>query len=180
MPGRRISRSKCDQLRAAGKCFQCEETGHDQRNCPKLHSMRRPAMGLGSVMFVGVTGVVAGRDSLEGEPDSPETTEPERRAYELCAREWGDDARWLNVETRSESRYGIHQYDTGSHWGQGVVYQAGTLQIHCKDMDKVPTIYQPGHWKYIHNFPSQFLCSFPGPGNTRYIHSVPSDVTAVS
>jgi len=27
------------------------------------------------------------------------------------------------------------------HWGQGVVYRAGTLQIHCKDMDKVPTIY---------------------------------------
>ena len=31
------------------------------------------------------------------------------------------------------------------HWGQGVVYWAGTLQIHCRDMDKVPTIYQPGH-----------------------------------
>ena len=28
-----------------------------------------------------------------------------------------------------------------SHWGQRVVYRAGTLQIHCKDMDKVPTIY---------------------------------------
>ena len=28
-----------------------------------------------------------------------------------------------------------------SHWGQRVVYQAGTLEIHCKDMDKVPTIY---------------------------------------
>ena len=47
-------------------------------------------------------------------------------------------------------------YSSGisNHWGQGVVYRAGTLQIHCKDMDKVPTIYQPGHWKYIHNFPS--------------------------
>jgi len=40
------------------------------------------------------------------------------------------------------------------HWGQGVVYWAGTLQIHCRDMDKVPTIYQPGDWRYIHNFPS--------------------------
>ena len=28
-----------------------------------------------------------------------------------------------------------------THWGQRVVYRAGTLQIHCKDMDKVPTIY---------------------------------------
>jgi len=67
-----------------------------------------------------------------------------------------------------------------SHWGQRVVYQPGTLQIHCKDMDKVPTIYQPGHWGYIYNFPSQFLCSFPDPGNAQYIHSVPSNVTAVS
>jgi len=40
------------------------------------------------------------------------------------------------------------------HWGQGMVYWAGTLQIHCRDMDKVPIIYQLGHWKYIHNFPS--------------------------
>ena len=25
------------------------------------------------------------------------------------------------------------------HWGQGLVYPAGTLQVHCKEMDKVPT-----------------------------------------
>ncbi len=30
------------------------------------------------------------------------------------------------------------------HWGQGVVYLAGTLQIHHKEMDKVPTTNQPG------------------------------------
>ena len=34
---------------------------------------------------------------------------------------------------------------TLSHWGQRVVHWAGTLQIHCKDMDKVPTIYRSGH-----------------------------------
>jgi len=50
--------------------------------------------------------------------------------------------------------YADSHAENNSHWGQGVVYQAGTLQIHCKDMDKVPTIYQPGHWKYIYNFPS--------------------------
>ena len=31
-----------------------------------------------------------------------------------------------------------------SHWGQGVVYLVGTLQIHHKEMDKVPTTNQPG------------------------------------
>ena len=29
------------------------------------------------------------------------------------------------------------------HWGQGVVYRTGTLQVHCKEMDNVPTIYLP-------------------------------------
>ena len=38
------------------------------------------------------------------------------------------------LDVRSRSVFNIH-------WGQGVVYQAGTLQIHCRNMDKVPTIY---------------------------------------
>jgi len=114
MPSRRISRVKRDQLRAAGKCFQCEETSHDQRNCPKLHSMRRPAMGVGSVVFVGMIGTTTGQDDAEGASNNPEATGPECRAYELCAMEWGDDERWQNAETRATSRYGIHQYDTGS------------------------------------------------------------------
>ena len=29
-------------LRAEGKCFNCQETGHEQRNCPKLNLMRPP------------------------------------------------------------------------------------------------------------------------------------------
>jgi len=40
--GRKLSRAKRDELRAAGKCFQCEDTGHDQRNCPKPHPPPRP------------------------------------------------------------------------------------------------------------------------------------------
>ena len=47
--GRKINKAKRNQLRAAGKCFQYEETGHDQRNCPKLHSMRRPTINAGNV-----------------------------------------------------------------------------------------------------------------------------------
>src|SRR6266478_2209851 len=30
-----------------------------------------------------------------------------------------------------------------THWGQGVVYPAGTMQIHHNEMDKVPTTNQP-------------------------------------
>ena len=30
------------------------------------------------------------------------------------------------------------------HWGQGVVYRAGTSQVHCKEMDNVPSIYPLG------------------------------------
>ena len=59
------------------------------------------------------------------------------------------------TETRGEvSNISSEVVATSTHWGQRVVYWAGTLQIHCKDMDRVPTIYRPGHWKYIQNFPS--------------------------
>ena len=38
----------------------------------------------------------------------------------------------------------IVQLRTSLHWGQGVVYRAGTLQVHCKEMDKEPTPFPPG------------------------------------
>ena len=105
--GRKISRVKCDLLRAAGKCFQCEETGHDQRNCPRLHSARRPTASSANIRVSSV--------SFDAEGATDDTTGFERRAYELCAAEWGDDRRWLDIATRATSRYGVHQYSTG--WG---------------------------------------------------------------
>jgi len=50
------------------------------------------------------------------------------------------------------------------HWGQGPVYQAGTLQVHCKEMDNVPRIYPPGpskvhsvsRFSHFHSFSSKF------------------------
>ena len=43
--------------------------------------------------------------------DEPDDATPEmRRAYEQCAVVWGDNARWLDPETRWESKYGIYQY----------------------------------------------------------------------
>jgi hypothetical protein len=122
--GRQISRAKRDELRAAGKCFQCEEPGHDQRNCPKLHSMRRPEVHAARIEQargerlsstrgtpdVRVNLVVLG---MEGE-HTDDTTGPMRRAYGLCAMEWGPDDRWLDVTTRVDSRYAIYEYETGS------------------------------------------------------------------
>ena len=127
--GRKLSRAKRDQLRAAGKCFQCEETGHDQRNCPKLHTMRRPtdsAVRASNIDMARLERLSIARsdadvrmNSVLLEPEgvsSPEDddTEAVRRAYGLCAAAWGGDECWLDPETRADSRYGIYQYSTGS------------------------------------------------------------------
>jgi len=66
------------------------------------------------------------------------------------------------------------------HWGQGVVYRAGTLQVHCKEMNKEPTPYPPSISQVHSEFPSQFHCSVPSAGNAQYIHSVPGHVIAMS
>jgi len=49
----KLSRAKLDELRAEGKCFNCKEKGHEQRNCPKLNSLRPPrsAIKTGSISF---------------------------------------------------------------------------------------------------------------------------------
>ena len=142
MHGRKISRAKRDQLRAAGKCFQCEEVGHDQRNCPRLNSMKRPMMKAGNIEIARMERLSNVREpadirvnsmllDLEGEHD--DATAAMRRAYELCAVEWGTDDRWLDVRTRATSRYGIYQYDTGFGDLVEIVDRAqpgvGTLEI---------------------------------------------------
>jgi len=50
---KRLPRSKLDELRAEGKCFNCRQPGHEQRNCPRLQSMKppRPAVQSGSISF---------------------------------------------------------------------------------------------------------------------------------
>ena len=123
--GRQVSRAKRDKLRAAGKCFQCEETGHDQRNCPKLHSMQRPAVNTARVEAARQERVSGTRGTpeirLNAMAFSPgtdilrdDTTSAMQRAYELCTLEWGPDDRWLDIETRPDGWYRIHQYETGS------------------------------------------------------------------
>jgi hypothetical protein len=44
-----LSCTKKDQLRAEGRCFNCEEVGHDSRNCSSLHKAKAPTLSAGSV-----------------------------------------------------------------------------------------------------------------------------------
>jgi hypothetical protein len=132
--GRKISRAKREQLRAAGKRFQCEEKGHDQRNCPKLYSVRRPTVNVNNIDLVclkrlsvsnNAADIRVGAMSFETEGATDDATWPMRRANELCALEWGDDDAWRNVATRAESRYNIYQYSTGSSSRSPMGYNQG-------------------------------------------------------
>ena len=38
--GWKLNHAKRDELRAEGKCLQCEKTGHSQKDCPDLNTMR--------------------------------------------------------------------------------------------------------------------------------------------
>ena len=102
--GCKIDHTKCDELRAAGKCSQCEETGHDQRNCPKLHSVRRPTVNVTNIelarrqrmaqvrnsqdVHVGIMSVKGVIDYVDDAMDSM------RQVYDLCSPEWGSDDCW--------------------------------------------------------------------------------------
>jgi hypothetical protein len=58
--------------------------------------------------------------------------------------------------------------------------RAGTLQIHCKEMEKVPT--KNPVWYIVNTFrifQANLIAVFPA-GNVQYIHSVPSHVTVMS
>ena len=89
---------KQDQLRADGKCFDCEEYGHTQRNCPRLHSMQRPTVNAANVEPVRQEWLVKVCDSpdvrvnlvtfdLEGKED--DATNVIHLAYALCVNGWG-------------------------------------------------------------------------------------------
>ena len=54
-----------------------------------------------------------------------------KRAYERCAAAWGEDERWLDPETRCNSKYGIHQYGTGV---------GDLIEIQLRDVPGVPVL----------------------------------------
>ena len=120
--GRTISRAKRDELRAEGKCFQCERVGHSQRDCPDLNTLHPAAVLAGDIARLERLSGARGQANLQvgsivlgsGDCADRETTAAMRRAHELCAEAWGADTAWLEVESRADSRYRICQYDTGS------------------------------------------------------------------
>ena len=48
-----------------------------------------------------------------------------------------------------------------SHWGQDLMSRPGTLQIHCKEMDKEPAIYPPGTLQVHSEFSQPVFLQFP-------------------
>ena len=53
---KKLSRKQMGMLRAEGKCFNCREAGHEQRNCPRLQSMKPPktAIKAGAIGFASL------------------------------------------------------------------------------------------------------------------------------
>ncbi|KAJ3480573.1 hypothetical protein NLI96_g8248 [Meripilus lineatus] len=47
----KLSKEERDRLRAEGKCFNCKETGHESRNCPKRKTAKAPTIQAGSIRF---------------------------------------------------------------------------------------------------------------------------------
>ena len=64
---RKLLRAKLDELRAKGKCFNCEQMGHEQCNCPKLQSMKPPkqTVNTGSIYFAKMEKLVEQKEQAD-------------------------------------------------------------------------------------------------------------------
>ena len=120
---KKLPRSKLDALRAEGRCFNCREVGHEQRNCPKLSSMRppKPAIKSGSIslskleklaerkekadIFIGHISIT-GSDPIADE--LREFEELELKVHRMCEAAWGANPLWYNEETRPDGKYSVH------------------------------------------------------------------------
>ena len=123
---KRLPRAKLDKLRAEGKCFNCRQTGHEQRNCPKLQSMKppRPSINAGSISLVNMDKLAAEKEKVdvflgsvaiaEFDPIAEELKEFEElefRIHQICEKAWGEDPLWYNEETRHECKYSVFADD---------------------------------------------------------------------
>ena len=119
---KKLSRSKMDTLRAEGKCFNCQQTGHEQRNCPKLNSMKppKPIIRTGAMSLANMDKLAKQKDEAdiyfghisiqEADPiaeDLSELEELEFRVHQMCEQVWGEDPLWYNEETRPDCRWSI-------------------------------------------------------------------------
>ena len=115
-----------NSLRAEGKCFNCQETGHEQRNCPKLNSMRlpKPVIKARSISFIKMEELaerkaradvyVGSIGIIEPDPIADELRRHEMielRVHRLCENAWGEDPLWYNEETRPDCKYSIQADD---------------------------------------------------------------------
>jgi hypothetical protein len=121
-----MDKGKRDRLRAEGWCFNCEEPGHEFRNCPRLHSMRPPQVRTGSVQFawmerlahqkeqadayVGQVQVVPS-DDKDSELTYEEVQEIKEYVHRLCEIAWGEDPLWHEEETRWLADYDVQVDD---------------------------------------------------------------------
>ena len=111
-----------DMLRAEGKCFNCREAGHEQRNCPRLQSMKLPmtAIKAGAIGFASLEKLVEMSEEsdiwvgsmsiVRNDPIAEELVELEEiefEAHRLCEEAWGEDPLWYQEETRFECKYSV-------------------------------------------------------------------------
>jgi len=112
---KKLSRAKLDSLRAEGKCFNCQQTGHKQRNCLRLNSMRppKPFIKAGAINLSKMDRMAKQSERADvyfGHISMTETDliteelreleELEYRVHRMCEEAWGKDPAWYNEETR--------------------------------------------------------------------------------
>ena len=104
-------RSKLDELRVQGKCFNCYETGHEQRDCLKLNVMKlpKPAVRTGVVNLSKIDKLAEKKNradiyvrqvSIKEDSIKEELKEIKFRVHRMCEEAWGKDPLWYNEETR--------------------------------------------------------------------------------
>ena len=99
--GKKISKERRDQLRAEGKCFQCEQQGHSQRDCLELNMMRPLKVQVNNVNVAQLERLSKAREkadlqvghiSIVSNGTMEDDATPEmKRAYKLCTAVWGED-----------------------------------------------------------------------------------------
>ena len=136
-------------MRTEGKCFQCEQPGHSQRDCPELNTLRPPNVRVNNVEIARLKRLARVKDKADlqvghilletNDPSEDDATPTMWKVYWQCANIWGSNERWLDPETRHASKYRIYQYGTGIGDLVEIMIQGmpeiGTLEIDITRFD---------------------------------------------